>query len=45
MDMAADADRLDQGMRLGGRQREALELLAAAPDGIETASLADRDIE
>ena len=31
-------------MRLGGRQREALELLAAAPDGIETASLADRDI-
>ena len=43
MDMAADADRLT-GMRLGGRQREALELLAAAPDGIETASLADRDI-
>ena len=31
-------------MRLGGRQREALELLAAAPDGIETLSLADRDI-
>ena len=31
-------------IKLGGRQREALELLKAAPDGIDTAALDERGI-
>ena len=34
----------DDGPRLGARQREALELLKGAPDGLETSVLADRGI-
>ena len=37
-------DTSDAAVRLGARQREALELLKGAPDGIETAQLGDRGI-
>ena len=33
-----------QSLKLGARQQEALDLLRGAPDGIDTADLADRDI-
>jgi primosomal protein N' (replication factor Y) len=34
----------DEGPKLGARQREALDLLEGAPDGIDTAELGDRGI-
>ena len=41
-DIAGSGD--GEGPRLGARQREALELLKGAPDGIDTAKLDDRGI-
>jgi len=44
MEAAGASDRADAALRLGPRQREALTLLAGAPDGMETPQLAARGI-
>ena len=44
MEAAGAFDRAGATLKIGPRQREALSLLASAPDGIETAQLATRGI-
>jgi hypothetical protein len=44
LEAANASERTDAALRLGPRQREALTLLAGAPDGIETSQLSARGI-